>query len=429
MKFLTADQVRAIAQQFGTPTYVYSEEMLNQAAKALLDFPAAFGLVVRYAMKACPNRAVLQLVNQLDLHFDASSGFEVHRALAAGIKPNRIQLTCQELPADLFVLALEGVRFNACSLDQLRQYGQMIKRVPVGNLAAGRKISIRVNPGLGSGHCGKTNVGGPSSSFGIWHEQLEEAKAIARQYGLKIRRLHTHIGSGSDPEIWVKVAGMALNIAKKLPDVKEVSLGGGQKIGRMPDEPSIDLPICGQAISELFQTFATATGRKLQLEIEPGTYVVARAGCLIAQVVDVVSTKPDPNGQVFVKVNTGMTEVARPTLYGAQHLMEILPKEDDDSRQKIGCVISGHCCESGDVLTPAPGDPNTIAVRELLEAEIGDFLIVEDTGAYCEGMNCAGYNSFPAAASVLVRDDGTLLLIRRRQTLEQLMQNEIGLNQ
>jgi diaminopimelate decarboxylase len=218
---------------------------------------------------------------------------------------------------------------------------------------------------------------------------------------------------------------MALGIARQLPEVEVVSLGGGQKIGRMPDEPTIDLQLCGQRISQAFRQFAQTTGRELQLELEPGTYVVARAGSLISQVVDVVTTKPDPHGQVFIKVDTGMTEITRPALYGAQHPMTIVPQKHEPDRQLIPYVVSGHCCESGDVLTPKPGDPNTIATRVLPEAEIGDYLVIDCTGAYCASMNCSGYNSFPAAASVLVQPNGTYRLIEQRQTLEQLMAREI----
>ncbi|MFA6410309.1 MAG: diaminopimelate decarboxylase, partial [Candidatus Buchananbacteria bacterium] len=240
-------------------------------------------------------------------------------------------------------------------------------------------------------------------------------------------RLHTHIGSGSDPEVWVRVASMSLEIAHQLPDVTVLNLGGGMKVGRMPDEKSIDLQACGNAIRQAVWQFSQNTNRKLHLEIEPGTYVVAPAGSLIARVVDVVTTKPDPNGFVFAKVDTGMTEVARPTLYGAQHPMTLVPKDPDPNREVIPFVVSGHCCESGDILTPAPGDPNTVATRQMIEPEIGDYLVVGYTGAYCEGMNCSGYNSFPAAASVLICQNGSYRLIRQGQMLEQMMQNEIGL--
>lgn len=419
MNFLTAEQARKIAAEYGTPVYVYSEEVLIRAAEELLACPGVDS--VRYAMKALPTKAILWLLHQAGLKIDASSGYEANRALAAGIPACDIQLTCQEMPDKIYYLASAGVQFNACSLLQLRSYGQMLGKTP-----RPRHVSIRINPGLGSGHCGKTNVGGPSSSFGIWHEKLQEAKEIADQYGLTISRLHTHIGSGSDPAVWVKVAGMSLAIAEQLPEVQVLNLGGGLKVGRMHGEQSIDLQTCGQAIRQAFQDFAARTGRYLKLEIEPGTYVVAAAGALICTVIDMVDTRPDENGLQFLKVNSGMTEIARPTLYGAQHPMELVPADFKPRplTPNQNYVVSGHCCESGDILTPAPGDPNTVATRAFPAAEIGDLLVIDYAGAYCSGMPMTGYNSFPAAAEVLLQQNGAWRLIRRRQTLEQLTENE-----
>jgi len=428
MRFLTPDQVRQIDQQAGSPVFVYSELELEQAAKALLAFPNLFGLVVRYAMKACPERAILQLLDRLGLCIDASSGYEVHRALAAGIKPEKIQLTCQELPADIIEPVLLGVRLNACSLHQLQVYGQLLEQHGIDPKAECRNVSIRVNPGLGSGHCNRTNTGGPSSSFGIWHEYLDQAIEIAKKYGLTINRLHTHIGSGSDPEVWVKVAEMSLAIAERLPDVTVLNLGGGFKVGRVPSEKTTDLQVCGEAVKTAFDQFAKKTGRKLWLEIEPGTYVVAAAGSIVTRVIDVVDTNPEASGYVIVKTDSGMTENTRPALYGAQHPVVVVPDSpDEDGGEMIEQLFVGHCCESGDTITPAPGNPEAIASRLTLKAKIGYYVVVEFAGAYCEAMNCAGYNSFPAAASVLIRKDGTILLIRKRQTQEQLWQNEIGL--
>ena len=167
----------------------------------MLAFPNAFGLTVRFAMKACPNASILKIFAQLGLHFDASSGFEVRRALLAGISAERISLSSQELPGDFAELLKKGVHANACSLSQLERIGQALP---------GHEVGLRFNPGRGSGGTGKTNVGGPDSSFGIWHEWAEQAQVIATKYQLKIVRIHTHIGSGSDPVIWQEVSAVFL---------------------------------------------------------------------------------------------------------------------------------------------------------------------------------------------------------------------------
>ena len=187
LRFLTSEGTLKLREEFGTPFFVYDEATLKGQALKALDFPNAFGLTVRFAMKALPNAAVLQLFDGLGLHIDASSGYEVRRAMAAGITADKISLSSQELPADLPELLDLGIKYNACSLRQLEAYGKARKGDRTDQLG------VRFNPGLGSGGTGKTNVGGPASSFGIWHELLPDVKAILDKYDLQPARVHTHI--------------------------------------------------------------------------------------------------------------------------------------------------------------------------------------------------------------------------------------------
>ena len=124
MTFLQPAQARVLAELYGTPCYVYDQETLETQADAMLNFPNAFGLSVRFAMKACPNATMLKIFARKGLYFDASSGFEAHRAMAAGIAPSRISLSSQEIPADFATLLALGVSINACSLHQLELVNQ-----------------------------------------------------------------------------------------------------------------------------------------------------------------------------------------------------------------------------------------------------------------------------------------------------------------
>lgn len=416
LAFLTQEQVRYIQREFGTPVFVYDQKTLERRAREVLAFPNAYGMTARYAMKALPSAAVIQLLTRAGLHIDASSGYEAERALRAGVAPDKIQITAQELPVNLRELVEQGVRFNACSLRQLDFYG---------GLFPGSALSVRINPGLGSGHSKRTNVGGPSSSFGIWHEQLPQVIACAAKHNLRLRGMHTHIGSGADPDVWVNVARMSLDIAARMPEVATLSLGGGFKVARMPGEPEANLQEIGQRMRPEFKRFAETHGRELHLEIEPGTYLAANAGALVASVMDVVNTGAE--GYRFVKIDAGMTEVLRPSLYGAQHPIVLIPREDQD-RPPAEYLVAGHCCESGDMLTPAPGNPEELLVRTLPEPVPGDALVVDGAGAYCAGMASKNYNSFPECAEVILRDSGECTLTRRRQTLDQMLANEILLD-
>ena len=412
LRFLTEGQTLALQERFGTPLYVYDQETLEAQAQRALRLPAPFGLTVRYAMKACPSAGVLRVLTRAGLQVDASSGWEARRALAAGVPAGHILLTAQQLPDDLDELTAAGVRFNACSLDQLAAYGE---RFP------GAEVAVRLNPGLGSGHSNRTNVGGPSSSFGIWHTHLEPLLEAARARGLRITLLHTHIGSGSDPGVWQHCARLTLNLARHLPDVTAVNLGGGYKIGRMSGESSTDLLRAAAPIVDELRRFADDSGRRLRLEIEPGTFLAGNAGAVVASVIDVVDTGKE--GFSFIKTDTGMTEILRPSMYGAQHPVTVVPRGGGDRPLREYLVV-GHCCESGDVLTPAPEDPESLRVRTLVQARVGDAVVIGGAGAYCAAMSAKNYNSFPEAPEVLLGADGAFHLLRRRQTLAQMTENE-----
>lgn len=413
LRFLTSEEALWLQGEFGTPLYVYDAATLKRQAAAMLAFPAPYGLTVRYAMKASSNAAILRLFDGMGLHFDASSGYEAERALRAGIKAEKINISTQELPCNFAELIRKGVSLNACSLSQLEAYG---KAFP------GSEIGVRLNPGLGSGANGKTNTGGQGSSFGIWNGYADKVREMARHYGLKIVRIHTHIGSGSDPEVWARVAELNMAMVAKFPDATTLDMGGGFKVARVAGEKSVDLVAIGARVRAALERFATETGRKLHLEVEPGTFLLANSGAVVSTVQDIVDT--DVGGHTFIKLDTGMTEVLRPSLYGSQHALVVVPKTPRTGTKKY--VVVGHCCESGDLLSCAPGEPETITERELTEAAIGDVCVVEGAGAYCSAMSTKNYNSFPEAPEALKLETGEFKLIRKRQTLEQLLANELG---
>mmetsp|Transcript_38503 Transcript_38503/g.101564 ORF Transcript_38503/g.101564 Transcript_38503/m.101564 type:complete len:380 (+) Transcript_38503:409-1548(+) len=373
-------------------------------------------------MKALPNAAVLQTFDRMGLHIDASSGYECRRAIAAGVDAGKISLSSQECPEDLGELLELGIKFNACSLKQLRRYGELKPG------SRGEQLGVRFNPGLGSGGTGKTNVGGPSSSFGIWHESMPEVQAILKEFDLEPARVHTHIGSGSDPAVWQRVSGLSLALCEQIPSVQSLNLGGGYKVGRMATEKSTELGVVGEPVKQAFEDFAARTGRKLALEVEPGTFLVANAGSLVSAVQDVVVTTGE-EGRTFLKLDSGMTELLRPSLYGAQHPVILVDGAHSDAtfRSDAGSyVIVGHCCESGDLVTPAPDEPEVLLERPLGKAvQVGDLVVVEGSGAYCSSMSTKNYNSFPEAPEVMLDSKGATHLIRARQPLADIWSNEV----
>lgn len=385
--FLSRQQAEELAAEHGTPLFVYSRDELTKQAATMLDVPAPYGLIVRYAMKANPNPKLLSVLREQGIKIDASSGYEAEVALRAGFNPTDILITSQQLPKNLDVLVGQGIKFNASSLHQLKAYGEV---------APGTSVGVRLNPGIGSGHSTKTTTGGLSSSFGVWHEYIPQILEVAKRFDLKIERLHTHIGSGTDPEVWQEAAHSSIQHAKQFPDVTIMDLGGGFKVARMDNEEGGDVIKIGQVISDELELFHEQTGRKLHLELEPGTFLTANAGILLSRVEDIVST--GAQGYTFIKLDTGMNDILRPSLYGAQHPIIVL----NDSKQAEDYVVVGHNCESGDLLTPAAGEPETLSTRRLKKANIGDLVLIGGAGAYCASMAAHGYNSYPATKEVLI---------------------------
>ena len=413
LSFLNKKLSFEAVEKFGTPLYIYSQQAIENACSEVLAFPNAFGLTVRYALKANPLRAFLKTADAMGVHFDASSEYEAARCLAAGIAPEKIQLTAQQFPSEYLHLFEDGkIRYNACSLHQLEEFG---KNFP------GRDVSVRLNPGLGSGSNRKTNVGGPSSSFGIWFEDMDHIRSIASKYDLTIKRIHTHIGSGTDPEVWKKVARMTLDWALTFEEVDTVNLGGGFKVARMSDEKSTCLQETGEVIKAEFLDVAERTGRKLKLEIEPGTYIAANSGVLLSKVDDIISTGEE--GYNFLKLNTGMDAITRPALYAARHPMVVV--SEADVKDVADYIVTGHCCESGDVFTLGEGE--VLEPRTMQKAAIGDLVVIEGAGAYCSSMNLRNYNSFPAMSEVLLTNSSDFKLVRKAEALEDILAREVDI--
>lgn len=350
-----------------------------------LTFP--FGHTVRYAVKANPHPDIVKLFDHLGLHFDASSSYEAAGLLSLGVAGDKISLSSQQPAHNLPQLLAARTRYVATSMHQLELFAQIA--------GPGAQVALRVNAGVGSGHNKRNTTAGVAASFGLWHEYLGDALAFAKKADVIIDRLHTHIGSGADPTLWGKAMDTSLAIAEQMPDVTTLDVGGGYKIKRTEGEVETDMQQIATAFSEKLTAFATRTGRKLHLEMEPGTWLVAHAGTLLTEIVDIVDT--GKNGFAFLRTNTGMNDFLRPTLYGAQHTMRVL----NNSKRRTEYVVVGHNCESGDILTTAPGNPEALQPRLLNQAAIGDLLAIEDTGAYCASLRAIGYNAYPAAKEIM----------------------------
>lgn len=386
LKVTTADASQLV-QKYGSPLYIYDKAHLRARSQYLMQQSSPFGLTVRYAVKANPHPAIIKLFASTGLHFDASSSYEADNLLGQNVPGGRISLSSQQPPHNLERLLVSGVRFVATSLHQLECFARIAPK--------GSTVGLRVNTGTGAGYNNRTTTAGISASFGLWHEYLEQALEHAKQHGMVINRLHTHIGSGADPKVWRQTIKTSLDIVKRMPEVTSLDIGGGYKVRRWKNEAETDMRRVIDTFNEELLDFKRETGRSLHLEIEPGTWLVAHAGNLITKVVDIVDTGDE--GYTFLRTDTGLNDFMRPALYGAQHEMQIL----NNSSTYADYVVVGHNCESGDILTPEQGNPEYIKPRTLKTAAIGDLLLIKDVGAYSASMRAKGYNAFPSAKEIL----------------------------
>ena len=396
-----------LARTHGTPLWVYDATTIRQRIAELRQFDT-----VRYAQKANANLHLLRLMRDADVVVDAVSLGEIERALAAGYtaSPEPCGAAGIVFTADLFdhrtldTVVRHGIPVNAGSVDMLDQLGQ---RSP------GHRVWLRINPGFGHGHSNKTNTGGEHSKHGIWHSQLPQALERIRSHGLKLEGLHMHIGSGVDYGHLEQVCSAMVQLVRASgASVRAISAGGGLSIPYRAGEPRIDTAHYFRLWDAARREIAAHLGHQVHLELEPGRYLVAESGVLLAE----VRVTKFQGGQHFTLVDAGFSDLMRPAMYGAWHGMSLLPC-DSAPRPVRETVVAGPLCESGDVFTQAEG--GVVLTRDLPEARVGDLLVLHDAGAYGASMS-SNYNSRPLAPEVLV--DGTVRrLIRRRQQISELL--------
>jgi len=430
---VTPEVIVETAKLGGTPCYLYDSSIIARKCQEVLAMPNAFGIEPRYAMKANSNGTILRQIVREGFGIDASSLNEARRAQLAGIDPHKVMLTTQEVPLGanheiLEPMMKEGMRYNVCSLRQL----ELIADFAVAN---GINLSIRVHPGVGSGESASRNTGDHYSCFGIHLTDLEEALAFARKKGVIFDAVHVHIGSGGDPAKWRENIDRELGFVRQyFPDAIRVSFGGGLKEARMPDEIAADLQELGLYAKQRIQEFYEETGRKLIMEVEPGTYLVANSGYIVTEIIDIKETGPE--GFEFLVLNGGMEVNSRPILYGSRHPLYIVSQQgkllsaegnlDDLHPEDDLRVVVGRCCESGD--SQSLDSEGNIIPRLMASPRLGDFVVIGGAGAYCASMTPHNYNSQVQVAEVLLGTDDTLHLIRKPQTLEQIVQNEMLLD-
>lgn len=408
---LTAENLLTLPAEFGCPVWVYDAQIIRRQIAALKQFD-----VVRFAQKACSNIHILRLMREQGVKVDSVSLGEIERALAAGYdpltSPDDIVFTADVIDSATLARVSElHIPVNAGSVDMLEQLGQV---------SPGHRVWLRVNPGFGHGHSQKTNTGGENSKHGIWHTDLPAALAVIARYELKLVGIHMHIGSGVDYAHLEQVCGaMVSQVIEFGQDLEAISAGGGLSIPYRDGEEAVDTEHYFGLWNAAREQIAHHLGHRVKLEIEPGRFLVAQSGVLIAQVRSVKQM----GRRHFVLIDAGFNDLMRPAMYGSYHRITALAADGRslDNTPVVETVVAGPLCESGDVFTQQEG--GTVETRELPQVAPGDYLVLHDTGAYGASMS-SNYNSRPLLPEVLF-DNGQARLIRRRQTIEELLALEL----
>ena len=400
--FFKGNNPETILEQYGSPVYVYNEKILRSRMQKVSKVITKYEYHANFSIKANTNIHILKLALEEGLYADAMSVGEIHMLLKAGFPIEKIFFVPNNVSEDELTFAIEkGIMISLDSLSQLETFGKINK---------GGKCAVRINPGVGAGHHEKVVTAGKKTKFGVAEEDIDEIFTIADKYDLTIAGINQHVGSlFMDPEPFLQAVTNFLRIAKKFKKLEFIDFGGGYGIPyhKLDGEQDFPMDSFKKVFEEQVEQFVKEYGYAPLFKTEPGRYNVAEGSVLLGRVHAVKNN----NGVTYVGTDIGMNVLVRPSMYDSYHDIEVIRDGSVVKRDNlITQTVVGNICESGDILAKQ---------RELPEMKKGDIVAVLDSGAYGYSM-CSTYNSRPRPAEVLIKEDGTVKLIRRKETIDDL---------
>jgi len=396
-------QLLKIAEQFGSPVYVYdADKIVAQYERLTKAFGKVKKLKLNYAAKALSNISILKLFNSLGSGLDTVSIQEVQLGLKAGFKPERIIFTPNGVSLEeIEKVSKLGVQINIDNLSILEQFGTKHPKIPV---------CIRINPHVMAGGNTNISVGHIDSKFGISIHQIPLLLRIVENTNMNINGIHMHTGSDIlDIDVFLYASEILFDTAKHFKDLEFIDFGSGFKVPYKTGDIETNIEELGEKLSKRFNEFCKIYGRDLTLAFEPGKFLVSEAGVFLAKVNVVKQT----TSTVFAQVDSGFNHLIRPMLYGAQH--EIVNISNPTGRERFYSVV-GYICET-----------DTFANnRRISEINERDILCFKNAGAYCFSM-ASNYNSRYRPAEVLIYK-GKPHLIRKRETFDDIIHNQIEIS-
>lgn len=391
-----------LCQQYGTALYVYDGGTIRRKVQELKEAFSGVSLKIKYACKANTNLSILRLLREEGVELDVVSTGELAMGQRAGFNQNQVTFTPSGVPFGEVKEAIEaGVLVNIDSLPLLEWFGQ--------TYGSSKPCLIRLKPNVAAGGNAKIMTAHADSKFGISVLLLDQILEIVNKYGIKVIGLHQHTGSDiKDAEPFLQVAAILFEAALKFPDLQIIDLGGGFKVSYKPNDEVMDMESLGKQITKGFQDFCQQYGRELELWFEPGKFLVSECGFLL---VEATVLKEDP-ARTFVHVDSGLNHLIRPMMYGSYH--HILNISNPTGAEQLYTIV-GYICETDTFATDRP----------LSEVRKGDILAFQNAGAYGYTMS-SNYNARFRPAEILI-DKGEAKLVRRRETLEDLLATQEGL--
>lgn len=406
--FFKGNDTKELLKKFGSPLYVYNEDILLERAREMKNLCDYDKFKVYYSAKANTSIGLLQILKREGIFVDATSMGEIFVEMEAGFSANEIIFVSNNITKDEMIFALEkNVRISVDSLSQLKQIGEIFKDKIVPSFNGG--VAVRFNSGVGAGHSEKVVTGGKKTKFGINSEYIEDVKKVALEYGLTIIGIHQHIGSlFMDGTSYVEGVTNLINIAKEFPKLEFVDMGGGFGIPykRAHGEERLDIQNLGKELTKYIKDFVNELGRDVEFVIEPGRYIACECGVTLGTVTSVKQN----DVRKFIGCDIGFNVMQRPVMYDSYHEIEI----HGENQETEPASVCGNICESGDTLCTD---------RMLPKAKVGDTICVLDTGAYGFTMS-SSYNNRLRPAEVLIRSNGEVVLLRERETFESLVANQ-----
>lgn len=393
-----------LTQKYGSPLYVYNEKILKQRCYDLVNMVTYPNWQVTYSVKANSNLELLKIIHSTGMHADAMSPGEITVNMMAGFTPAQNLYISNNVSREEMKFAIDaGVMVSVDSVSQLRMFGE---------LNPGGSVCIRFNPGVGAGHHEKVITGGKKTKFGVDTDLIPEVKQILSEYSLRLAGINQHIGSlFMEPDSYFEGIKSAMAIAENFEDLDFIDFGGGFGIPyhKLDGEPRLDLAAMGEKLDEMLYAFAEKYGKQIMFKAEPGRYAVAEASVLLGTV-HAVKTNYDHK---YAGTDIGFNVLIRPAMYESHHDIEVYREGGISDVPTEPVTVVGNICETGDILAKD---------RVLPVLKEGDVLGILDAGAYGYSM-CSNYNNRLRPAEVLICEDGNARLIRRRDTIEDLMRN------